>query len=386
VTSTTTTTTAQGGDAAELGRPAELQRLIATRRVLVLLGAGGVGKTTSAIALALAAAQAGRRVALLSIDPARRLAAALGIELSGTLKRLALPADVTGSVHAAMLDQKAVFDAMVRKHAPSADVAAKILAHPVYLAVSSSLSGPLEYMALAKLRELAEDPAYDLVVLDTPPDTHALDFLARPDVLANFADNRVMSWLVKPFALAGRFGLAKVLGASERLMGGVAKITGMSTLHSLAEFLMLVQEVIDGFHRASEQVLAVLRGKDTAFVLVTIPTRAAARAAANVAREVVVLGYGVELLLVNRCLAAPVAEEALTAAKRLGDALPSGVALLAKRATGERIVISELARLLAHGRAPLIARRVDEESADLDDLAALLAFARRVVGAGEGPA
>ena len=278
--------------------------ILPARRVIVLLGAGGVGKTTTSIAVALAAAKSGRRVALLSIDPAKRLASALGLTLGNQLKRIALPVglDGAGSVDAAMLDHKAVFDDMVRKHAPTEQIAENILANSIYQAASTNLIGPLEYMALAKLQELSEDHRYDLVVLDTPPDVHALDFLARPNVLSGFFENKVMGWLIKPFVIAGRMGLGRLMTVGEKLMGGVAKVTGFSALHKFADFLILVQEVIEGFNRSGEKVVKLLHQETTGFFLVTTPTLTSARSAMNIAGELAKLGYGLDLVTVNRCL------------------------------------------------------------------------------------
>lgn len=337
-----------------------------TKRVVVLLGAGGVGKTTSAIVLALVAARQGRKVALLSIDPAKRLASALGIPLGSQLRRLTIPAElgVSGSVDAAMLDQKAVFDGMVRKHAPSDGIAEKILAHPVYKATSANLSGPLEYMALAKLQELADDHRYDLIVLDTPPDTHALDFLARPNVLAGFMENKVMTWLIRPFLFAGRLGLGRLLNAGEKLMGGISKVTGVAALHTFAEFLVLMQEVIAGFHESGERTQKLLRRPDTGFQLVTVPTRAAARSASNIVKQLGGMGYVAELLLFNRCTPKVVAEDLKM------QAHSPAYATLQRRLAGEMQVIDEL-----KGAIDAESLRLDDQEQDIGSLAALLSLA-----------
>jgi len=352
----------------------DLEDVLTKSRILVLLGAGGVGKTTTSIVMALLGAKAGRRVALLSIDPARRLATALGIPLGNSLERLKIPAalGISGSVDAAMLDQKAVFDAMVYRHAPSPRVASRILAHPVYKAASTNLSGPLEYMALAKLQELTEDARYDLIVLDTPPDTHALDFLARPNVLSGFMENRVMSWLIKPFALAGRFGLGRLVGMGEKLMGGIAKVTGVSALRSFADFLVLMQEVIEGFHQSGEKIVKLLHRQDTRFMLVTVPTLAAARSASNIATELAALGYRASLLLFNRCVPAPVRTDFATVPMSLKERSPALTGLGYKLAGEERVVAALAARVAtaqAEGPTPLF---LADREHDVGSLEALL--------------
>lgn len=290
-----------------------LETTLAQKRIVLLLGAGGVGKTTSSIALAFWAAMQGKNVALLSIDPARRLAAALGIPLSLNLQEINWrenseekkdfsSQEKQGRVFAGMLDQKAVFDHMVLKHAPSAEIARKILAHPLYQSASTNLSGPIEYMALAKLQELADDPTYDMIIVDTPPDTHALDFLARPNVLGGFMDQGVLSWLIKPFLMASRFGLSRFLNTSERLMGGISRVTGLGALTSFAEFLVLIQDIIEGFHKSGERIVSLLHQKDTGFVLVMVPTQAAARSAFNIHHQLGNLGYKIDLVVFNRTL------------------------------------------------------------------------------------
>ncbi len=344
--------------------------LVKCKKIIVLLGAGGVGKTTSSIATAILAAKAGRRVALLSIDPAKRLAAALGIPLGNDLKRIVWPEGcaLSGSIDAAMLDQKAVFDRMVQRHAKGPEAAVKILEHPLYIAASSNLTGPLEYMALAKLQELAEDPSYDLVVLDTPPDTHALDFLARPNVLSGFMDNKVMSWLIKPFLIAGRFGLGRLLNASEKLMGGIARVTGGSALRSFAEFLVLIQEVLEGFQKSGERITELLHKSDTAFVLVTVPSAGAARSACHLGRELKELGYSVDLLILNRCLSELVAQD-------IENLPPSDPRTsLERRRHLEREVTIQLRQAL-EAEATV---RVSDQAQDLGSLSAMLDLAQEL--------
>jgi anion-transporting ArsA/GET3 family ATPase len=350
-----------------------LEKVLMSQRVIVVIGAGGVGKTTSSVAMAISAARLGRRVALLSIDPAKRLAAALGIELGHELRPIQFPDSekISGKVHAAMLDQKAVFDGMVRKHAPSPHIADKILRDPLYIAASTNLSGPLEYMALARLQELAENPEWDLVVLDTPPDSHALDFLSRPNVLAGFMDNKVTSKLLRPVVMAGRLGFGGLATISEKVLGGVTSITGFSALKNFAEFILLMQEVIEGFHRAGERVLTILKHQSTSFVLVSAPNKAAARAARTLAAELRSMGYRLEGVVFNRCLPAEVKND-------VDQVSGSEHEILSSRMRSEDKVIADLTAEIASNRVSNSAwsLRIDEQSIDLQSLNGILEFSK----------
>lgn len=354
-----------------------VEMMLKSQRVIVVIGAGGVGKTTSSVAIAIQAARLGRRVALLSIDPAKRLAAALGIELGHELRPVVFPesAKITGSLAAAMLDQKAVFDGMVRKHAPSPHIADRILRDPLYVAASTNLSGPLEYMALARLQELAESAEWDLVVLDTPPDSHALDFLARPNVLSGFVENKVVSRLLKPVVLAGRAGLGRVMALSEKLMGGITSVTGFGALRSFGEFVLLMQEVIDGFHRTGERVLEILKRNSTSFVLVAAPNKPAARAAAALSKELVQMGYKLDGIVFNRCL-----PESVIADLDRSDSDESAV--LRTRANAEDAVVRSLKSdvLRSQGGREIWDIKIEDQSADIHSLKGILDFSELYAG------
>jgi len=271
-------------------------------RALIVIGPGGVGKTTSAVVYALQAAYEGKRVGLLSIDPSKRLASALGLNLEGSLKELDLKPDFKGTVKAGIIDLKKIFDDKVYQFAGSKARAEKILRHPLYIAASTNLAGPLEYMSLAKFQEMYDSDEFDLVILDTPPDHHALDFLNKPNVLAGFMDKKIIQWLVKPFALAGRMGLTRVLMIGEKLMGGLAKVTGFSALHKLADFVIDMQEVIEGFHRLGTRTLQILRDPTTRFVLVASVQQSRFFSVQQLGEELIALGYKRPDLIINRCL------------------------------------------------------------------------------------
>ena len=284
------------------------QVLFRDARTVITVGAGGVGKTTCSIAIALLGAYQGKRVGLLSIDPAKRLAQAMGLGFSSKLTEVTLPSSFKGrgSLHAVMLDQKVVFDEMVLRFSPSETVARKILDNKLYQVVSKNLGGPLEYMALAKLEKMVSGGEFDLVVLDTPPDTHAIDFMMRPNILSGFMENKVMTWLIKPFYLAQRFGVQKIFQAGERMMGGVATVLGIKALNVVAEFLVLMEDVISGFHRSGQAVVKIMRDPSTRFMLVTMPTPAAMRSTKHLAQQLSEQGFALDTLVVNQMLPASV--------------------------------------------------------------------------------
>lgn len=278
-----------------------LKSIITKHRVLVLLGAGGVGKTTSSVALAFSAAQLGLRVGLLSIDPARRLASALGICMGKNLESVDLKdLGYEGTISAAMIDQKEVFDGMVCKHAPDQKIRDRILNNGLYKACSEYLGGAVEYMALAQLQDMVESQRFDLVILDTPPAQHVVDFLSKPNILSDFFESNVTKILLKPFVMASRLGLGRMVSLGERLMGGLAKIAGVKSLELLAEFMLQLQEVLAGFNQAGENILQTLQKSSTAFICVTAPRVDACKASREIIDSVRAQKYQIKGFLWNR--------------------------------------------------------------------------------------
>lgn len=310
------------------------------------IGSGGVGKTTSSIAMALIGAKLGKRVGLLSIDPARRLADALGIKLGSELSRVKLEKSISGTLDAAMLDQKAVFDDMVRRFAPTPAVAARIFENSIYKEVSSNLGGPLEYMALAKLEAMLSQGQYDLIVLDTPPDTHALDFLSRPNILAGFIENGVMSWMIKPFHLAQKLGAGVLFKAGGKVMSGISSVTGVKMLKLLAEFLVLMEEVIIGFNRVGREVSQALRQESTGFVLVSAPYNNAVRSGQHLIKELKANSYPLLAIIMNRNLTFDLQEAVHTweQGKMHWPELEAGMTVLERRQRYAARLAEELAR------------------------------------------
>lgn len=247
-----------------------------TARVVVCCGSGGVGKTTVSASLALKLAIGGERVAVLTIDPAKRLADSLGIgDLSNEVRRVPLERAVpgaTGLLDAAMLDAKATFDGLVRQYASSGDAAERILQNRYYQFVSTRLGGSHEYMAIERLLQLMQGGEYDVVILDTPPTRHALDFLTAPERLAAVLDEGVLRWLAMPTGTSGWRALE--LG-SEVVAKVLRKLVGHGTIGEIAEFFDLFRDLTAKIHGRTGDVRKLLRDPSTRFLLVTTPAPSA---------------------------------------------------------------------------------------------------------------
>jgi anion-transporting ArsA/GET3 family ATPase len=258
--------------------PETLDQLVMTRRVLVTVGAGGVGKTTTAAALGVAAASRGRRVLCLTIDPARRLAEALGLErMSGDEQAIApalfeaVDLPMKGSLTAMMLDTKRTFDELVLKYSSSPDHAQKLLANKLYQYVSTSLAGTQEYMAMEKLVAVQRDPRFDLVILDTPPTTNALDFLDAPGRLVEAVDSPTMRWFVQAFESTGKVGFNLLARSAAVVLRGLGRITGGGFLAAMAEFITELNDLFGGFKQRAQMVENSLRSPEVSFVVVASP-------------------------------------------------------------------------------------------------------------------
>jgi anion-transporting ArsA/GET3 family ATPase len=260
-----------------------LHDILRDRSVLVVCGTGGVGKTTISATLALGAALSGRRALVMTIDPARRLADALGI--AGKLNE---PVSIDlggagvkgGSLDAMMLDAKATFDDTVRRFASNPEVAERVLANDYYQRASATLSGSQEYMAMEKLLEVHGSGRWDLVVLDTPPTRNALDFLDAPDRMMAIVEQGAMKWLGaarddrKRFS-AARAGLRIFGKGKEKLFAIFERFTGSEVVQGLSEFAAVFSGLMPGFRARAEGVTAVLKSPQTAFLMVASPNRVA---------------------------------------------------------------------------------------------------------------
>ncbi|MDO5629223.1 MAG: ArsA-related P-loop ATPase [Mobilicoccus sp.] len=330
-----------GADSADT--PFDVDALLADPdlRIIVCCGSGGVGKTTTAAAMAVRAAESGRRVAVLTIDPARRLAQSLGLERLDNTPRAVEGLDLTagGSLDALMLDMKRTFDEVVAAHS-TPEKAEQIFANPFYEALSSSFAGTQEYMAMEKLGQLhalTENgrPRWDLVVVDTPPSRSALDFLDAPSRLGSFLDGRFIRVLLAPARAGGR-AYTKMLGVGVTMASGVlSKILGASTLEDVRSLVAALDTMFGGFRQRADETFSLLQRSETAFVVVASPEPDALREA----------GYFVDRLVAD---AMPLAGVVINRVRRqrLAD-------------VGEDAAIDAAARLRAR------ADRQDADSADV---------------------
>jgi anion-transporting ArsA/GET3 family ATPase len=249
-----------------------LRRALRQRHVIVVCGSGGVGKTTTAAALALYAAGSGRKVLVCTIDPSRRLATSLGLgRLSGRPRPINVPGGGTGSLDAMVLDVKSTFDELVARYTPDEAARRRILGNRFYRHVSAALAGSHEYMAMEKLLELAADSRWDLVVLDTPPTRHALDFLEAPDRLLDFLDTGVLRWFLKPYFAAGKLTLKVATRTGALALKLADRFLGLEFLQDLSEFFLAFESMYDGFKERATRVHALLREGSSGFVLVAAP-------------------------------------------------------------------------------------------------------------------
>jgi anion-transporting ArsA/GET3 family ATPase len=252
-----------------------LRELVERHRIVISAGAGGVGKTTVAASIALWGALVGRRAVVITIDPARRLATSLGLQTLGSEPR-DIPAGYfgeqglvpKGTLAAMMLDQKGAWDALVERHAPP-DAVARILANPFYQHLSQTFAGSQEYMAIEQLCVLAESGLYDLIVVDTPPTRHALDFLEAPRRIGDFLDRSVIKWFVRPYFSAGWSAIRAMNRTANFILRRLEQATGISALAEISDFFASMAGLFENFQPRVERAYAVLRGATTAFVLVT---------------------------------------------------------------------------------------------------------------------
>jgi anion-transporting ArsA/GET3 family ATPase len=394
--------------------PLDIDRLIDDRRtrVIVCCGSGGVGKTTTAAALGLRAAERGRHVVVLTVDPARRLAQSMGLTtLDNTPRLVPIPdrspapsagrnggqkgnsrkdkdqipnATPGGSLHAMMLDMKRTFDEIVEAHADP-DRAAQILANPFYQSLSSGFSGTQEYMAMEKLGQLRRADEWDLIIVDTPPSRSALDFLDAPQRLGRFLDGRLIRMLVVPAKAGGRAYL-KVLNAGFGMVAGVlTKVLGAQVLKDVQTFVSALDTMFGGFRERADYTYRLLRAPGTAFLVIAAPEPDALREASYFVERLAQEGMPLAGLVLNRVHRSPAARlsaaRSLAAAETLAAdghaASQHALTIAALRLHAERMQLVAAERRVAehfttaHPHVPMVEAPAQPD--DVHDLAGLAA-------------
>lgn len=362
-------------------RVSPITRACATARVIVACGTGGVGKTSVAAAAGLVAARAGRRVVVLTIDPARRLADAMGITSAIGNEPVRVEVAAPGELWIAMLDVRSTFDSLVRTTSASPERAQRILDNPFYRSLSSSLSGTRDYMAAERLHELSVDERFDLVIVDTPPSRNALDFLESPERLARFLRHPIVRLLVAP----GRGGLRVANLAAQPILKLVSGVVGSAALGGAIDFLRAFEGMEQEFTRRALEVASLLRSDDAVFVVVAAPHRDALREAGHFVDELARLRVPLRAVVANRMPPdfggrGSVGESALANSTTGDEAVAHRV--LADLSVDAEIAVAAVTVFLDRTRSShpgVGAVRVDEMPVDIHDMTAVSSLAENLV-------
>ena len=357
------------------------------RGVVICCGSGGVGKTTTAAALAVAAARRrGGRVLVLTIDPARRLATALGLSAVGnTETRVALGTGAPrgAELWVAMLDTSASWDDLVQRHAPDAATAARILVNPLYRNITQRFVQSHDYIALERLYEIERSGRYDLIVIDTPPSRHALDFLDAPERMADFFSSSLLRWITLPYRVGGERAGRLAYLAAKPFYQVADRILGSQFLKDIAEFFLLFQSMYGGFVDRSNAVAALLHDERTTFAVITTTEPAPLHEAEFLLAELAKRRLRRGALVLNRVLPAEIADPAAAVLARQieADGAPRSAGGAVERRVLEAMARTHL-RFAAQAEQEGVARRrlaadtevlvaVPEQPGDITDIASL---------------
>ncbi len=346
-----------------------LEQLLAAKEIAICCGAGGVGKTTTAAAAAaMAAVSLGGKVLVLTVDPARRLADALGMEELGNVE-VRVPGSVMaaagveprGELWAAMLDAKQSWDELVRRHAPDDATVSRILDNPLYQNISGRFAQGNEYIAMERLYEIHRTGTYDLIVVDTPPTRHALDFLEAPDRMAEFFSSRLLRWLTAP-------ARSRMLTLASRPFYQVAdRVLGSQFLQDIAEFFLLFQTMYDGFVERSQAVKRLVHGRRTTFIVVSTLEVTPLREAQFFMDALAGLGLHPGALVLNKALPAYLLDAGATrVSERLRADGPALAAVLGGDA-GEPAAVARVLREVGESflNFGVVAKREAEQRTEL---------------------
>jgi anion-transporting ArsA/GET3 family ATPase len=363
-----------------------LAAALAERKVVLCVGSGGVGKTTTAAALAVEAARRGRRTVVLTVDPAERLKDALGLgALAGEPHRVPLDALAPAAhLDALLLDVKRTLDELVLGLSATAAEAERILANRLYQNLASALSGTAEYMAVESVYRLAAESDYDLVVVDTPPARHAIDFLDAPRRLLALLDSRAFAILKNPTSILPAAGSRLAQMVLSAILSGLERFTGIGLVREIGEFIGAIEAVTGGLKERLAATAALLRGSETALFLVTAPEPRLADESAALARALAATGLGIEGMIVNRALPMAVFGPGAAYPAPIDGVSPRLAARLARswdelRALGARQAAA-MEPLVAAAGAPILAE-VPLLATDPGSLADLLTIAGHLVPA-----
>jgi len=355
--------------------------LLDGKRIVICAGSGGVGKTTTAAALGLGMAERGFRVAVVTIDPARRLATSLGLEELGNEPRRVDPErlaargiEADGELWAMMLDAKRTFDALIERLAPDDRTRDEVFANRIYQQLSNAVAGSQEFTAIAKLYELDQEGGFDLLVLDTPPSRNALDFLDAPQRLKGFFGGRAIRMFLRPAGLSG-----KVLGRGTGMVFSLLKrVTGVDLLQDLSVFFRTLGGMIDGFMERADRVGALLEDPATTFLIVTSPRHDPSEEAIHFHRKLADAAMPFGGLVVNRVHTSPSVDGAVPGlaealgddlAQRVGESAHELAALAASDEAGVERLLAEL------GSPPaIVVPELADDVHDVDGLAQVRSY------------
>lgn len=351
-----------------------LEQLLTSKEIVVTCGSGGVGKTTTAAAAAaMAAGHLGGKVLVLTVDPARRLATALGLERFGNVEtrvpdELFVDAGVQprGELWAAMLDTKQSWDDLVRRHAPDEETRDAILANPLYQNITGKFVQSHDYIAMERLHDLHASGRYDLVVVDTPPTRNAIDFLEAPDRMADFFSSRLLRWLTAP-------ARSRVLSTASKPFYSVAdRILGSQFLEDIAEFFLLFQTMYDGFVERAQAVQRTLQDRCTTFVVVSTLEPAPAHEADFFIRALDDRGFHLGAVVLNKVLPEALLDPAAGAAAERMAAESEALAETLVQADGDLGAVPDVARVLGEvadsfANFRVVATREADQRAALSD-------------------